>query len=385
MAMRRILALLLVAAPAAADPFGGFSGVDQPYVVGTDRVCQPLDVVDGVAKGMPACEHAGADVIAQLSIKPPQAQRGAKAAFAATASDKVLTVANQAGTAVVTWTAPDPIGKVVEVYASQYEDRVAVAYTSRRLGREVTDVVAFVITKTTGRDHAVLTPPSATPGTGSGSSAGPPAAPVDPVLTKAIDKAKSAPKPKAVAAWQDVLALDADNSEAHYRIAALSKPADALGKLVALAASRRDDAVEWLIEARFDPAFASLRADPKFRAAVGLDRKSTTPYERLMGLGGHWEQTGTSCDKPDVWLDASRDRAVKVRIKSSCEGRVFDTARKGIWRVDGAGVVLNLARKGEKATARDEAPCAFEGHGDEDALRCKLDRDLEFVVLPTRR
>ena len=81
-------------------------------------------------------EKAAADVRARLSFKEPIAQRGIKATFAAKASGRTLTVTRKSGEAVVTWQAPDPIGKIVEVYASQYDDRVAVAYTTRRLGKE---------------------------------------------------------------------------------------------------------------------------------------------------------------------------------------------------------------------------------------------------------
>src|SRR5262245_60901817 len=151
MAMRWAV-LLLVATPAAADTFGGFSGVDVPYLVNQDRLCQPLAIKDAAAKGEPACEQAAADVIAKLSIKEPIVQRGPKASLVATAARTKLVVAKRAGGAVVTWTSVDPIGKVVEVYASQYEDRVAVAYTVRKLGKEVTAVVAFEVIKTTGRD-----------------------------------------------------------------------------------------------------------------------------------------------------------------------------------------------------------------------------------------
>src|SRR5688500_9240944 len=144
MAMRSALpfALLLVVTPALADTFGGFSGVDKPYLVNADRVCQPLAVDKGEAKGTPKCEKATADIIAHLSIKEPIVQRGPKAAFAATISGKTITV-TKGGQPVITWSAIDPLGKVVEVYASQYEDRVAVAYTQRVLGKEVTSVVAF--------------------------------------------------------------------------------------------------------------------------------------------------------------------------------------------------------------------------------------------------
>lgn len=394
MVMRRALplALLLAAAPAAADTFGGFSGVDTPYLVNRDRVCFPVAVKDGAASGAPTCEKdVTADVIAKLSIKDPVAQRGPKATFAATASGKTLTVTKRAsGDAVVTWNAVDPIGKVVEVYASQYEDRVAVAYTTRRLGKEVTEVIAFELVKTTGREAKLPTP--ATPTTPTPTPSPPPttpAPPADPKLAKAIDAATKAPKAKQLAAWQGVLAIDAENSEARYRIAALQagakKNAEAIDALAALAKSTREDAIEWLVEARFDKAFTAVRADQKFRAAVGLDRKAQSPYERIMGFGGQWEQTGTSCEAPEVKMTMLRDRTFKLRVKSVCRGHVFEQPFKGTWRVAPDGVVLTLPTKGKQATDKDEAVCELEEVRDEDAMRCTLDRDLEFTVMPTRR
>jgi hypothetical protein len=389
-----ILAAFVPLGSAAADTFGGFSGVDTPYLVNRDRICYPLEVKDGAASGAATCEkEVTADVIAKLSIKEPIVQRGPKASFAAAASGKTLTVTKKATQAVVvTWNAVDPIGKVVDVYASQYEDRVAVAYTTRRLGKEVTDVIAFEIVKTTGRDVPItpVKPPDATQPVQPTPSAQQPTAPAaDPKLTKAIETARKAPAKKAIAAWQAVLAIDSEHSEAHYRIAvaraAGKAHADALDALEKLVKSKRADAIEWLVEARFDKAFASLRADAKYRAAVGLDRKAQTPYERIMGFGGQWEQTGTSCESPEVRMTTSRDRAVKLRVKSVCRGEVFDQTFKGTWRVEQDGVVLSLPMKGKAATAKDEAPCVFERLKDEDALTCTLDRDLEFTVLPTRR
>ncbi len=146
LAMRSVLAVSLISAlavPAAADTFGGFSGVDRPYLVNQDKVCTPLPVEAGVAKGAPRCEKAGADVVAKLSIKAPNPQRGDTASFTATASGRTITVAGKTGQTLVTWTTLDPISKLVEVYASQYDDRVAVAFIPRRRGKAVTDVVAF--------------------------------------------------------------------------------------------------------------------------------------------------------------------------------------------------------------------------------------------------
>ena len=327
MVMRSAIPLILVlaATPAGADTFSWFSGVDTPYLVNRDRICYPLEVKDGKATGASTCEkEVAADVIAKLSIKDPLAQRGPKATFAATASGKTLTVTKKAsGDPVVVWNAIDPIGKVVEVYASQYEDRVAVAYTTRRLGKEVIEVVAFELVKTTGRETPIKPTQPTTPTTTTPTTQ-PPTTPVpagDPKLTKAVEAAKKAPAKKALAVWQAVLAIDKDHSEAQFRIAALKaaakQSADALAAIETLAKSTRADAIEWLVEARFDKAFAGLRSDAKFRAAVGLDRKAQTPYERVMGFGGQWEQTGTSCESPEVKLTLQRDRSFKVRIKSA--------------------------------------------------------------------
>lgn len=380
--MRRaaLLASLFVAASARADTFGGFSGVDRPYLVNQDRVCAPLAVSAGAATGAPKCEKAAADAIAHLSIKPPLVQSGAKASFAAQAAGKTITVSRKTGGVVVAWDAPDPIVRIVDTYASQYDDRVAVAYVTRRAGKEVTDVVAFDLGQ---GQTAVAAPDPATAIVAPTRTTD-----VDPKVQKALADARKAPRARAAAAWRAVLDLDPAVPEARYRLAALDivakRAAEALAGLAAIAASDHADAIEWLVEARFDPAFAALRSDPKFRAAVGLDRKGSTAYERLMGFGGQWEQTGTSCDRPEVRFVASRDRAFKLRVKTTCEGSVFDTPFKGTWRLDGNQVVLQLPNQG-KITASDEATCRFESAGDEDALRCALGRDLEFVVLPTRR
>lgn len=387
-AMRTLAATVLVAAaavaPAAADTFGGFSGVDRPYQVNQDRACTPLVVASGKASGTPRCEKATADVVAKLRFKDPLPQKGAaKVTFAATASGRTLTVTRASGEAIVTWDAPDPIAKIVEVYGSQYDDRVAVAYVTRRMGKEVTDIVGFDLQKEPHRDPIDPTGPAVTPPTL------PPAPPEDPKLVKAISTARKLAGGKALAGWQAVTAIDPQHAEALYQIAVLQagakKPADAIATLGVLAGSTRPDAIEWLIEARFAKAFAALRADPQFRAKVGLDKKGSSAYERLMGFGGQWEQTGTSCDTPEVRFTASRDRVVRIRVKSRCGGQVYDLPFKGAWRSDGDRVILTFATKGKQVTAADEAFCKFEPQGDEDSLHCDLGNDIDFVVLPTRR
>ena len=385
------LVFALVPQLASADAFGGFSGVDAPYLVDSDKVCVPLDVDAGVAKGSPHCQQAAADVVAKLSIKPPVAQRGAKATYEASATGATLTVSRKGGDPIVTWQAPDPIGKVVEVYATPYDDRVAVAFTTRRLGKEITVVVGFVLIKTTGTtagSGAGSGSAADSSGAGSGSASAPVAAD-PPELTKAVEAARKSPG-KDAAAWKKVLALEPAHAEALFRIAQAAatakRNADALAALDQLAHSARADAIEWAIEARFDPAFAALRADHAFRAATALDRKPSTIYERVMGLGGQWEQTGTSCEKAEVRLAFARDRVFRLRVKTTCEGMQYDTPFKGTWRIDGNALALTFPPPaGVAASAKDTVRCSIDAAGDEDAIHCKISRDLEFSVLATRR
>jgi hypothetical protein len=364
-------AVLALGGVASADTLGGFSAVDGHYLVNQDRVCTPLEVKDGAASGAPACEKAAADVVAQLAVKPGIVQRGDKASFSARASGRSLAVTTTTGDAVATWEAPDPITKVIDVYASQYGDRVAVVYAVRRVGREMTDVVAFKIEKAA---TATNTPPPVTTTNNTSTD--------DPKIKAAVEAARKSGKR---AGWDAVLAIDGDNAEARYRVAVLIGKKSAVAELEKLAKSQRGDAIEWLVEARFDPAFAGLRADAAFRAAVGLDRKPATTYERVMGYGGQWIQTGTSCDRPEVHLVMTRERGFKLRVKAACQGAVYDTPFKGTWRIEGNEVVIVVPTRGKQSTAADEGRCKLESQGDEDALHCALGHDVEFVALPTRR
>lgn len=388
-----VAGLLAVGAVAHADTFSGFSGVDRPYLVNQDRVCTPIVVANSTAAGAPRCEKAAADVIAHLSIKPPIVQSGARASFVAQAAGRTITVSRKTGGVAVTWDAPDPVGKIVDTYASQYDDRVAVAYSVRRAGKEVTDIVAFDLgqNQTAIKDPAQPAAKAVDPSKDPARPTAPDtvAPPDDPKVTKAVADARAAAKPRSLAAWKAVLALDAAHSEALFRIAAAElaarHTAEALAALTTLAASDRSDAIEWLVEARFAPAFQAMRADPKFRTTVGLDRKAATTYERLMGFGGEWEQNGTSCDKPEVHFNAGRDRAFKLRVKTTCEGSVYNTAFRGTWRVADDRIVLRLPNQGKQASTADEATCGFEAVGDEEGMRCALGHDIDFVVLPARR
>ncbi|HEY4056085.1 MAG TPA: hypothetical protein VGM39_05725 [Kofleriaceae bacterium] len=375
--MRALLLVTLLGGIASADTFGGFAGTDRSYLVSPDRVCTPLPLT--ATSGAPTCEKAAADVIAKLDFKPLVQQSGPKADFAATASGRTLTVTKGDGTVIATWSASDPISKVAGVYSSQYADRVAIAYVARRLGKDVTDVVAFDV----GRTKTQTPDPIQTPT--------PPAQVVveNPQIKKAVDTARKASKAKQLAAWHAVLAIDPQHSESLYQIAVLQagakKTSEALASLGALSQSTRADAIEWLVEARYAKSFEALRGDTTFRKDVGFDRKPVNAYERLMGFGGTWEQTGTSCDTPEVRFVATRDRVVRVNVKSACSGNAYDLPFKGTWSLEGDQVVLTFATRGKAVAADDQSVCQFEPHADEDALHCALGKDIEFSVLPTRR
>src|SRR3569623_2737331 len=122
MAMRWVLVATTISlgGTAYADTFGGISSIDVPYLVSQDRLCTPLEVVNGKATGAPKCDTAAADDIAKATIKPGVIQSGAKATIAARAAGSPLTITRD-GSPVVVWKAPDPIGKVIDVLASPHE------------------------------------------------------------------------------------------------------------------------------------------------------------------------------------------------------------------------------------------------------------------------
>jgi hypothetical protein len=189
-----------------------------------------------------------------------------------------------------------------------------------------------------------------------------------------------------VAAWAKVLAIDPEHSEATFRtavaFATTKKPADAVASLQALAQSKRSDAIEWLVEARFDKGFAKLVGDAGYRTAVGYDRPPGTAYERLMGLGGQWEQALTPCGRPELRLALRRDRTFRLDFRSTCEGMREAFAMKGTWSMTDVAVELLLKRPGG---GTDSAPCLIGTDGDEDTLTCHLDADLSFEARPVRR
>jgi hypothetical protein len=376
---------------ARADSFGGFAGNEKSYVLGREKVCVPLAAKDGAARGMPSCRAATTEDIASLSLKTPPPQRGADVEVRAAAKGRVVTVSTRAGDVVVTWESLDPVTGVVDVWRSTYGRIVAVEYTVRRGGHEVHEVVAFDVgvggkgAAGGGGDGSSTDGSSgASAGGAGGAAVAPP--PEDPALTKAIGKARKARGKAAVAAWGKVLELDGEHAEARYGMASAyvstKKHDDAIASLETLAASKRADAVEWLVEARFDKVFRKLVANPRFRKAVGLDRPAATPYERLMGMGGEWEQSLTPCDRPEIKVTIRRDRSFRLAFRSVCSGQREGFSLRGTWRQQDFAVELLLPKPGGGV---DVAPCLLGRDGGEDTLTCQVDADLSFEGRPVRR
>jgi hypothetical protein len=379
--MKRLALLaLLLATPAAADSFGGVAGNEKSYVIGREKVCQPLAVSGASARGVPSCRAADTDELAALSLKSPTPERGGGAEVRATAKGQTLTITRKDGTAVVTWTAVDPIASVVDVWRSTYGRIIVVEYTVRRAGREVHEVVGFDV-GVGGKEPTApttVTPPPTTVDA-------PPA--VDPAVEKLAAKARKTSGKAAFAAWNKVLAADPDNAEAHYRIAAAyaatKTPLSALSSLESLSKSPRPDAAEWLIEARFDKSFLKLVDNTDFRSVVGLDRAPSSTYERLMGMGGQWEQSVIPCDRPEIKLTLRRARTFKLELSSVCSGMRERLSWTGTWSHT-TTQTLELRLKKPKG-GFDAAPCTLTRDADEDVLTCHLDADLAFEARPVRR
>lgn len=363
---------------ARADSFGGVAANEKHYLVGAARICAPLAVADGAAVGAPSCTVGAADDVAGLSARMPSPERGPKAQLTASAKGRVITV-SEGGAPVITWSSPDAVTKVVDVWRSASGRIVLVEYVVRRGGRELSDVVGF------DRGYRGATPgPTVTDPPPTVTDPAPPVE--DPGLGKAVAAARKAKGKAAAKAWKAVLTRDADHAEAHYRLAALAatgkRAAEAVAGLERLAASTRADAVEWLVEARFDRAFAKLVSDARFRAAVRLDAAPATVYERLMGLGGQWEQALMPCDRPEIKLALKRDRSLSLVVRTACQGMRDKVSFRGTWAPTADGLELRLPGLDG---GHDAAPCGLARERDEDALTCAVDADLTFTARPSRR
>lgn len=405
-----LVVLCLAPGAAAAGPFGGFSSDGSHYLVDRDRVCEP---VTG-ARGAPRCEKKGADEVARLGFRKGAVQRGAGARVAAQVSGTRLVVRTADGKTVrADWDSGNPVGAISAVYLSETGKLVAIEYDARLSGRSAAQVVVLTMAgdgssgTPTGKPSAG-TPPTGTPPAGTPSTATPPTGtakpagqnpgPADPPALagqlRTADRELGRKKwKKAEEEYRRALATAPGHPAAQYGVAASlagqKRTADALAALVELAGSTHPHAPRWLVEARLGPHFTKLQSDAGFRRAVGIDRdpqRPPTAYERLVGLGGHWEQTGTACQQPTVDLRLDRkSEKFQLAIRNRCQGEDETTRLVGSWETDGSGV---LRLRFPNVDGPEEAlECQLGGAPDrsgEDLLSCTLD-ELTMAMRVVRR
>lgn len=415
---------VLAPAAARADGFGGFSADQSRYLVGRDRVCVPLATASPLAApgapasggavpavaGAPRCELASPGQVAGLKFRRGIRQQGGQAAYDVSFRGNSMTVtARSEARVVLVWDAIDPIARVTAVYASEGGALLAVEYQSRAGGRMRTDTVGFVLPARTPAAPASHAGQEAggqagreagrQEGDQQGGQAGTPPGSGDAArVTELLAQARRLDKKSARAAeraYRQVLEEAPDQPEAHYglarSLARQKQPEATLDALRALAASRHPDAIVWQVEARFDRAFARLRADPGFRSATGLDGAGASPagakplYDRLVGFSNTWEQPEIKCEQAQVVLELERlARTFRLRIVSRCGGYHDTTRLSGSWRITGADraeLVFPNAKGPE-----DLLSCRMESCPDGEAcLRCGVDTDLSFTLRPVRR
>lgn len=372
-----------LATPASADPFGGFSRDRTSYLVGADRVCGPV----APGAGAPACRKVAADQVARLGFARGTPQRGTTATVTAEAAGSVLRVRDaRSGAALAEWTNPDAITRVGAVFLSDDGTVVAVEFDTRVGGRAALQTVAIALPAR--KDSAA----SATP------AAPVVRAPLAPAQVKALAAGIKASDRilarkqwvKAGLGFEKALAIDEHAAAARFGLAASlarrGKAAEAVSELERLARSADAAAPVWLVEARTSAHFASLRADPAFRRASGIDPDPSRPYtayERLVGQGGHWEQPGLPCQEPTVGLKLDRARRTfALKIRTRCQGDDEITTLGGTWKAEGAATLALVFPNAGEADERLE--CGLTDKGGEDTLSCTLE-DLSFAMRVVRR
>jgi hypothetical protein len=378
---------------AVAGPFGGFSRDGSRYLAGA-KVCQPLSA----RTGMPVCEKKSADEVARLGFRKGQAQRGSTATIQAQATGTRLVARTSDGKTVrAEWDSGNPVSSVSGVYLSDDGKLVAIEYDSRQAGRTAQEVVVLVLAGGGARAPAPGGTPAATRAPAAG---GTPAATTRPDDPRAIERVRAGDKQLARKKWKKAeeeyraaLAVSAEQASARYGLAAAlagqGRNADAVSELGGLARSSHPQAPRWLVEARLGSHFTRLQADPGFRRAVGIDpdpARPPTAYERLVGLGGHWEQTGAACQEPTVDLRLDRkSEKFQLTIKTRCQGDDETTRLAGTWQTDGNAAVRLSFPNVEGPEEKLECQLApLSDRSSEDGLSCTLE-DLRFTMRVVRR
>ena len=196
--------------------------------------------------------------------------------------------------------------------------------------------------------------------------------------------------PAARSAYEAALAISPGSAHGRFGLASalagLGHSKEAVAELTALAHGGASDAPIWLVEARLGKAFAELRVDDAFRKAVGIDPDPSRPrsaYERLVGTGGHWEQTGAPCESPSVALSFDRRKMTfALKIAFRCQGSNAVTPLDGTWQAAGTDQLTLLLP--DRQGGADPIACKLTREGADDLLACDIE-DIELRLKVVRR
>ena len=384
-------------ASALAGVFGGFADDGTAYLRGRDQICEP--VTDG--SSLPKCEQASASKVAARHFRRGAKQSGSRAVVSAKSHGSRIEVWADGDKPELTWSSTSAVSEIVAVYLHEKHGLVAVEYRTRLGGRTLDDVVVFRVdsVKTRGKVGGGGTGTMSSGGkTDSPSDVAAPMPKDDAAMVKAIAAGRKLARRRkhaaAIAQYESAAAVAPDHPEPHYQMAlsyaGLKDDKKAIAHLEKVRDSKHPRAAEWMIDARFAREFKKLRADNAFRRAVGLDssvKREKSAYERVVGLGGQWEQAAIQCEDPQVNLDLDRkNRKFKLVIKSKCAGGTDVTRLGGTWNVRGkAKLLLTFPNQGSDA---DALTCQVELCRDssgEDCIRCQPEPDLEFLLRVVRR
>lgn len=389
-----VFGFLSIYASSAAEAglFGGFAK-DGRYLRLRDQVCEPVVKKDD----SPSCQTADAAAIAGLNLSKGKLQQGVTAKVEVKKLGTTLEVmGREAGESLFVWDSGGVIGGLGEVYLDEQGKHVAIEYRSRFGGRTVEELVVVRLANalTPSLPPTPPKPDDPPPVPGPIPIAGAQSPAFNKAMALATKWEKRGKHKQAIVAFKEALAAAPKHPEVLYRLArsqmARKDKKGALASLQALSTSTHPELGRWRVEARFDKSFKSLRLDPVFRSAVGIDRaagQDLTSYERFVGVGGRWEQAAIPCEQAEVDLKLKRgnSRPFNLVIRSKCQGSTETTRLDGNWSVGGADA---LRLKFPNTDSDDEnLMCQIELCSDssgEDCLRCKWDSD-EILFRTVRR
>jgi hypothetical protein len=328
---------------------------------------------------------------------------GASARFSASARGNSLEIFSSGADPILRHDAGAPVSQVDAVYSRKQGDLVAVEYHTR-IGRKlVEDAVVLAVPGAAGAGAAGDRGNAKAPATGAKKDQ----PPTQPARPEVDEKARNAAMKKgsdlmrrkkwklAAQAYTDVFKVSADDPEAQLGLAGAQAEAKdraaSVATLLKLAYSTHPDAPIFLVAARSDPHLADLRTDEGYRRAVGLvpdPKRQPSAYERLVGLGGHWEQPPVPCQEPQVNLKLAygKKQTFTLRIRSTCQGQGDNTLLAGNWSASGTStlelVFPNTDGPEEKVSCRLEV---CRDNSGEDCLRCQPEANLEFLLRVVRR